>query len=153
MPLSSFSAGQRVTGAQLNAVVTRVNLLATPPSCIVRRVANQSVASGGGGVNISFDTEDYDSDTMFAATSDTITIKTAGKYVVTMFAGLAGSGQFYQINHGATGRASQSGGATAVITTPVFTAAVSDTIRAAVFQSSGSAQNCTATLSVTKVGD
>lgn len=152
-PKAAFDIWTATEENQLIAALQSVQRLLTPPTATVRRVAAQVVASGGLGVNISFDTEDIDTDTMFAATSDTVTIKTAGKYEVTLFASLGGSGQFYQITHNVTARVTQSGGATANLKSTVFTAAVSDTITAAVFQSSGVGQNCTAAMTVRRVSD
>jgi hypothetical protein len=147
MTLVRKAAFDVLTATEWNDMVDAI----LQPIAIVRRAAAQVIASGGGGANINFDTEDADTDTMFAPTSDTITIKTAGKYRAVLFASLAGSGQFYQITHGATVRASQTGGATANLTTPDFQASVNDTVRVGVFQSSGSNQNCTGTLSVIRV--
>lgn len=147
MSLVKKAAFDVLTATEWNDVIDAI----LQPVAIVRRVAAQVIATGGGGANINFDTEDADTDTMFAPTSDTVTIKTAGKYRAVLFASLAGSGQFYQITHNATVRASQSGGVTANLVTPDFQAAVSDTVKVGVFQSSGSNQNCTGTLSVIRV--
>jgi hypothetical protein len=65
--------------------------------CRLRRVANQSVASGGF-ANISWDTEDQDTDGFIAVTSATVTIPTGlgGLYAITFQADgqgtLTGSG-------------------------------------------------------------
>jgi hypothetical protein len=157
----TFSAGNRLTGAQLQALVDQINLntaalddLEAPPLVIVRTVVAQSVATGGAGVDLIFDTEDYDVDGMFSgAPSNTVTIQTAGKYQASAFVSLGGSGQFYQISHNGTARASHPAAATANLITPVFSAVATDVIRVGLFQSSGAPQNATGTLSVRRVSD
>jgi len=49
------------------------------PSCRVARVA---ALTPGSNVAITWDTESWDTDAMFSASSDTITIKTAGNYAI-----------------------------------------------------------------------
>lgn len=155
MPMPTFTAGRRLRASELATVATKVDDLALPSQCIARRVANQVVVSGGGGVDISWDTEDTDTDAMFAPTSTTITIKKAGKYQVTVYGVMAGTGQVWQVNHsaGPTIRARMDGVAQVNMKTSVFTAAVNDTVKVGVFQSSGGNQNLTATISVIKVSD
>lgn len=162
MALSSFSAGQRVTGAALNAVVTAVNLLLIPPRCEVTRAAVQSLATGSA-TTIIFDTETADTDTMFAATpSDTVTIKTAGKYICVGGGSIVGNSGLkvweilkngsVQRNGATTGpdTALQTGRTQVVVE---VTCAVNDEIKLQAFQNTGSSQNATATLTVRKVSD
>jgi hypothetical protein len=152
-PKGAFDVLTATEYNQIIAALTTVQRLLAPPLAMVRRAAAQSIATGGVGTNIVFDTEDADSDVMFTAGSDTVTIQTAGKYEATLFVTMGGSGQFYQVTHNVTVRVTQSGGGTANLKTPTFTAAVADTIKCAVFQSSGVSQNLTATLSVRRVSD
>lgn len=63
------------------------SLEAQIPSCKVRRAASQSIPNGAF-TDASFDTEDYDTDTMFDIASPTqLVVKTAGLYVISFGAG------------------------------------------------------------------
>lgn len=62
-----------------------------PPRCDLRRNANQSITTSG---NISWDTEDLDTDSMWASSpnADRITPQTAGRYYVSVNIGFANAG-------------------------------------------------------------
>jgi hypothetical protein len=83
----TVSAGDVATAAAFNVVTSDINNLIVPPICIVRRVAAQSLADNTN-TNISFDTEDVDTDGMFSPTSTDITIQTTGIYMISLNAQL-----------------------------------------------------------------
>jgi hypothetical protein len=84
MAIQSFTAGQVLTAAQQNIVARGASL----PTCSVKRAASGVTAAN---VPITFDTELWDNDTMFAPSSDTITIKTAGIYSIHYYVNLGGT--------------------------------------------------------------
>ena len=82
------TAGQVYTAAAHNIIVNDVlsfrdNTGVVPAICKVRRAANQSIPTGDD-TFIIWDTEEIDTNAMFAASSDTVTIKTAGVYQVSL---------------------------------------------------------------------
>jgi hypothetical protein len=78
----SAVAGDVYTAAAHNVIVTNVNNFIVPPIARVRRATNQSIPNATD-TFVSWTIEDIDTDGMFTATSDTITIQTAGVYIVT----------------------------------------------------------------------
>ena len=84
MAIQTFTTGQVLTAAQQNVVAKGSDL----PTVGVTRTAALTPASN---VAITWDTEDWDNDTMFAASSDTITIKTAGIYHIFWYVNLGGT--------------------------------------------------------------
>jgi hypothetical protein len=74
--ISTFTSGQVLTAAQMNAIGTNVNNYRVPPLVRLRKNANQNVS---GLTILSWDVEDYDTDDMWAS-GTTITAKTAGVY-------------------------------------------------------------------------
>ncbi len=132
-----------------------------PPGCIVRRAAVQSI-SNSTFTDISFDTETADNDTMFAATSTTVTIQHDGWYLIAVGSVWANN----TTSHRATAvtlngttineiaaegpvpsassnfRHSAAGGLVLVTT---------DVIRVNVWQGSGGALNCNTRLTVVRV--
>jgi hypothetical protein len=74
-------AGEVYTAAAHNIIATDVNNFIVPPLCRVRRATTQSI-SNSTDTFVTFPIEDIDTDGMFTATSDTITIQTAGVYQV-----------------------------------------------------------------------
>jgi hypothetical protein len=80
----SFLAGERVTASKLNAAAkTPLDFLMAPPRCKVRQAGTQQSITSGTETQISFDTEMYDNDNMYASSAaDRITINTAGYYLV-----------------------------------------------------------------------
>jgi hypothetical protein len=77
--------------ADLAEAVTALKNASADISARVRRAAVQSIATGGAGELIVFDTEDYDTDDLFTASSDTLTIATDGKYSLKATATFAGN--------------------------------------------------------------
>lgn len=84
MAIQTFTSGQVLTTAQMGIVAKGSDL----PSCSVKRTA---ALNPGSNVAVTFDTEEWDNDTMFAPSSDTITIKTAGIYLVHVWTSTAGT--------------------------------------------------------------
>ena len=84
MAIQTFTAGQILTAAQITTVAKGTDL----PGCKVTRTAALTV---GGNVAITFDTENWDTDSMFTASSDFITIKTAGLYLVHVNTNMTGT--------------------------------------------------------------
>jgi len=80
--IGTFTSGAVLTAAQMNGIGTNVNNYRVPPICIARRNAAQSIANNTE-TSVSFDTEDVDTDGMFAPTSTNITIQTDGVYLLT----------------------------------------------------------------------
>ena len=153
-----FTSGQILTAAQMNTFV-RDNLLAGGPAfCKVSRVAALSLADGAF-VAVNFDTENIDTNVMFTATSNKITIKTAGYYQVNghfsynanatgqrylaavLNATFTGSGDTAVISGGT--RIVAQTAATTVITqsvqslSTIYQFAVNDTLTLGAFQNSG----------------
>lgn len=88
---STFVAGAVLTAAQLNAVQNNVRFLHGPPTVRVKRDAVLAVPTGGF-EEVAFDTEDWDSDTMWSSTAATkVFCRTAGKYLVSAGGLLAAS--------------------------------------------------------------
>jgi hypothetical protein len=75
-------AGEVYTAAAHNIIATDVNNLIVPPACRAVRATTQTIATGTD-TFVTWPIESYDTDGMFTATSDTITIQTTGLYVVT----------------------------------------------------------------------
>ena len=84
MAIQSFTSGQVLTAAQLNIVAKGTDV----PSCGISRVAALTV---GGNVAVTFDTETWDTDSMFTPSSTTVTIKTAGVYIVQVKTDMSGT--------------------------------------------------------------
>ena len=82
------SVGDAVTAADYNIMANDVlsfrdNTGVVPPACRVRRTATGQSLGNGVVAALNFDTEDFDTNAMFAPTANFITIKTAGIYIVT----------------------------------------------------------------------
>lgn len=124
------------------------------PSCQVTRTTNQSITNVAYN-SISFDSEVYDTDSMFAPTSTNITIKTAGIYLITAMMSFASNATGVRItlvekNATAAGngtflvrdiRGAVNGDATFLTLVTQSSLAVNDTLRLTVYQSSGGALN------------
>jgi len=80
--IGTFSPGDILTAATMNEVGTNLDNQRVPAMCRARRAAAQSINNNAQHL-INWDTEDYDTDTMFTASNTLITIKTAGVYLVT----------------------------------------------------------------------
>ena len=77
----TVAAGDVYTAAAHNIIATDVNNFIVPPMCRVRRATTQSITNSTD-TFVTFPIEDIDTDGMFTATSDTITIQTEGVYQV-----------------------------------------------------------------------
>lgn len=89
----TFTAGQTLTAASMNALSENVDTLREGRPSAVTPMCSATIATTTGytqDTDISWTIENYDTDAMFAPTSSTITIKTAGVYLV-MFSGRATS--------------------------------------------------------------
>lgn len=146
----TWVAGETVTAA-IGNTHWRDNLVmaagATKPAASVSRAAAQSIPNNTS-TAISFDTEVYDTDTMFAGSSTNVTIKTAGLWVITAGCGLnaaASSRRLLQILVNGTAVKSDEGAATAAAirmgVSHQMRLVVNDVITLAVYQNSGGAVN------------
>lgn len=85
--ISTFTSGAILTAAQMNGIGTNVNNYRVPPACRIERTATQSINNATDTLvaftaGASFDTESP-SDPMFSSgTNTTITIRTAGIFLV-----------------------------------------------------------------------
>jgi hypothetical protein len=77
---ATYTAGQILTAAQMNAVSANLNA-GGPCFLRVRRNAVQSIAGNVAGA-INFDTEDIDTASIFTASSNRIIVATAGLYML-----------------------------------------------------------------------
>lgn len=124
------------------------------PGCSVTRTTNQSIGNAAY-ASISWDSEIFDTDTMFAPTSTDVTIKTAGLYLLTLqmsYASNATGDRITVIEKNATAAGNGTFLARTIQDTVTSDAtflsvvaqarlAVNDTIRATVYQSSGGSLN------------
>jgi len=78
--LPSVSTGDVLTATAYNNAITSLNSTTVPPMCRARRATTQSFANGALGA-VNFDTQDIDTDDMFAPTANFITTATAGVYM------------------------------------------------------------------------
>ncbi len=158
---TTVSAGDAITASLYNTYVgTNVANLIVPPAVLLRRVANQSI-SNNTETNMSWDTEDVDTDSMWSS-GTTITIQTSGIYVVSMFInfGAANGTGLREIafkKNGVGGIGSNTSMPNSsythnVTASAIFSAVATDTITAVAFQSSGSAMNLTGNISVVWMG-
>ena len=133
MAIQTFTSGQVLTAAQLNTVAKGTDV----PSCGISRVAALTV---GANVAVTFDTETWDTDTMFSPSSDTVTIKTAGVYIIQVRTDMSGTStnQVPNLVIGGTGdQLSQDFGPYRFIYTTVNKYAVNDTIKYRAFYLGG----------------
>lgn len=155
---STWVAGAILTAAQLNTQLRDNMLSGGPAFCKVTRAAALSLADSAF-VAVNFDTEAVDTNAMFTATSNKITIKTAGYYQVNghfsynangtgqrylaavLNATFTGSGDTAVISAGT--RIVAQTAATTVITqavmslSTIYQFAVNDTLTLGAFQNSG----------------
>lgn len=80
--VTTFTAGSVLTAAQLNVASTAVNNLVSPAVCRVTRGTTQSIANTTD-TFVTWPTKVIDTDGMFTANDDKITIQTAGVYICT----------------------------------------------------------------------
>lgn len=90
---TNFTASSTLTSSKLNTEVIAnllhlYDLLTDPPRCTLRRAANYSLTAAD---EIEWDTEDVDTDTMWASSPnpDRITPQTAGRYLITGYLSFA----------------------------------------------------------------
>jgi hypothetical protein len=86
MPKTYTAAGSAVAGdvytaAAHNVIVTNVNNFIVPPALRIRRATLQTITTGVD-TFVTWPIEDLDTDGMYTATSDTVTIQTSGLYTV-----------------------------------------------------------------------
>jgi hypothetical protein len=173
--LPSVSTGSTWTATAANNLLTTTNSHTVPPLMRARRAAVQSIANNTSQA-VNFDTRDIDTgatespaDAMFTATSNVVTIRTAGVYLVTatlnFVAGSAagpyaaaiylnptysGSGDTATITAGTriTGALhSLSSGSTQTVVScsTIYSFSASNTIGVMAYQNSGAAVNIAAT--------
>lgn len=88
---STFVAAQELTAAQLNVLANNDRFLHGRPTALVRRAAVQSLPNGSWAA-IVFDTEDWDSNTIWSSTdAEKLKVRTAGKYTARAHGGIRGS--------------------------------------------------------------
>lgn len=134
----TFTSGQTLTGVQQEAV-------SNPPGCVVRRAAAQSIPNNANTL-ITWDTEEFDNDQMFAPSSTTVTVKTAGLYVVTAnvaFGAATGVRYLNILVNGVTVAGTSTPAATPARLSASLArlCTVGDAITVQVFQNNGAAQN------------
>lgn len=157
-PKPRFGTSAVVPSSKLSALADLAEYAANPPACIVTRVAVQSITSASPNT-IVFDTEVFDNNTMFSASSTTITATDAGVYQVSfwfdMVANTTGmrSAEILQngtIIHSIAGSAPSSFSARLSLGT-LTVAALGDTWTCLAFQNSGGALNATARFTAVRV--
>lgn len=85
-----FGANANVPSSKLSQLADLADFAAVAPACIASRVATQSLSTGVATL-VTFDTEVYDGDSMFVASSTSITIATPGVYQVSGWCVVSGS--------------------------------------------------------------
>ena len=169
---TTVSAGDAITASLYNTYVgTNVANLIVPPAVSCLRSTTQSIANGTD-VYVTWPIEVYDTDGMFTAGSDTVTIQTAGIYLITVGVFFAANATGYRVvmvqknGPGPTDQASLLSNAwvpattipTVVNTAVTATFAASDTIKVVAAHLAGAALDIGSTtvpvtrLSVTWVG-
>lgn len=123
---------------------------AQPPRTLVTRAAAQSIGNNSATL-VSWDTEVTDPDGMITVTATTVTVNSAGLWLLTAgctFANNATGDRLLFINHNGSelGGGGQSGPASAANTTrlnasQIISAAASDTVTVSVYQNSGGSLN------------
>lgn len=97
--ISTFTAGQVLTAAQMNDLGENSNNYRVPPACILQRTSAQSIPSGAV-TRVEFDSESVDTDTLgTTGASAEIVLKTAGIYAITWngyFDGASSGGTSYR---------------------------------------------------------
>jgi len=81
--ISTFTAGQVLTAAQMNDLGENSNNFRVPPMCRVKQTSGTSISDASNTI-LAFDAEDFDTDGMHdnATNNSRITINTAGVYLV-----------------------------------------------------------------------
>lgn len=151
--VATFTAGSVLTAAQLNVAGGAVNNLVVPAAVSTANTGGQSITNAAWAF-ISFDGEGYDTDGMITPTSTTVTVNTAGIYVISASvswpgnptgqricaiarnAASAGTGALVEVYQQATGALE-----TKQSLSYIANLDVSDTIKLAVFQNSSATLN------------
>jgi hypothetical protein len=81
--LSNVSVGSVLTASDYNKVLENSNNYRVPPLCRVSLSGNQSIATGTL-KDLTWGTEDVDTDAMYPGSGSTITVKTPGLYLVSL---------------------------------------------------------------------
>jgi hypothetical protein len=89
LTVANATAGNAILASDAAKVFENVNNYRVPPACIVYR--SSTLTGYTSGAAISWNAELIDTDGMFAATSTTITIQTAGIYAITLKGQTGGS--------------------------------------------------------------
>jgi hypothetical protein len=139
-----FYAGQKLRASDLNV-----------PGCIVTRSTAQTGIVNLTPTAITFDTEVFDNLAMFTASSDTITIKRAGEYLVSGYCAIESNATGYRrllIEQNGGGnyvvidqRTAVSGDATHMTIQATLKCALNDTLKLFVDQSSGGSRSTAGT--------
>lgn len=153
--IGTFSSGQILTAATMNEVATNLDNQRSPALCRIRRATALSI-NNATDTFVSFTLEDVDTDGMFTATSDTITIQSDGVYhvaasvyfaanntgqrILNIYKNPSSVSDFASVIAGQWADATQTLGTTlAASAIASFTA--SQTIKIGVYQTSGGALN------------
>lgn len=148
-PKDDWVPGDVLTSAQVDVLADDIQFLASPPMCRVTKSSGTNVADTTS-VALTFDTEQYDSDSMHSTVSNTgrITFNTAGVYAIGAQASFetnaTGYRRIYIRSNGATtvaqgpDVAAHAGDITPVAVEGRFKAAAGDYIEVLVYQNSGS---------------
>lgn len=136
------------------------DLSTNPNGAIALRAVAQSIASGGGGTLISFDSEEFDNSAMFSPTSTSITIQNDGVYAVTCYVEWAANATGYRgvdiyvngvVSSGITTAIGTAAATTRMTATNQFLLTVGDVLTFNCIQNSGSSLNITARAGVTRI--
>jgi len=113
----TWSVNESLTAAGLNLELRdALNYLLNPPACSVYQTANTNMPTSGTYVQMLFDTENYDTDTMHSTSTNPgrITINTAGIYLVTWGVGFASNATGYRLGDVRLNAAGVIGGGTSI---------------------------------------
>lgn len=154
--IGTFTSGQVLTAAQMNEIGTNVNNYRVPPMCMAR-LTNTPTLTTGTSTFITWNSESYDTDGMFSASSESITAQTNGIYLASAsltFASNATGARLISImknptntgdhTKGFVGSWGQAANGTETVlnaSAPVSLVA-GDVIKVVAFQSSGGNLNC-----------
>lgn len=142
--IPSVATGDVYTAAAHNAIATNVNNYRVPPMCLVYRSSDLSGYTSD--ADITWNAESYDTDEMFTPSGTTITIGTAGLYLVSFYVYFVGLATITNVSmrirvNGATAMTHFGAtGSTGVYSTAALTLslAASDTVAARVGVAGGS---------------
>lgn len=146
-PAGMEDPGHDYRGGEMEALLDRAEYLGELPTCIVTRSVALTGIVTATPTAITFDTEEIDNDEMFIASSTTITIKTAGNYLVSGYCAIESNATGYRRllieKNGAANyvvidqRMAVTGDATHMTISAGLKLAVNDTLKLFVDQTSG----------------